>query len=142
MNKTKKITVAMIAIVLGVIISPAIALNEADAMKKTIELEDTISTSDIVKTVRMTGIDEIPFAPISIDVTVGSTVNFLNVDGYNGGISHTVTSVKIGTMEPDGTFDSGNLQVGKTYQVTFQEPGTYEYIDSLHPTVYGRISVK
>lgn len=142
MNKTKKITVALIAIVLGVIISPAIALSEADAMKKSVELEDTISTSDIVKTVRVTGDNEIPFAPNSIDIAVGNTVDFLNVDGHNEGIPHTVTSVKIGTIQPDGTFASGVLEVGESYKVTFQEPGIYEFYDSLHSTVSGRISVK
>ena len=139
---TKKITAALIAIVLGVIISPAIALSEADAMKKSVELEDTISTSDIVKTVRIVGLDEISFAPNTINITPGNTVNFINVDGSNGGTFHTVTSVKIGTMEPVVTFDSGILRVGETYQVTFQEPGTYEYFDLLHPTIPGRIYVK
>ena len=142
MNKTKKITVALIAIVLGVIISPAIALSEAGAMKKSVELEDTISTSDIVKTVRVTGDNEIPFAPNSIDIAVGSSVDFLNVDGHDQGISHSVTSVKIGTIQPDGTFTSGILRVGESYTVTFQEPGIYEFYDSLHSTISGRISVK
>ena len=139
---TKKIIVALIAIVLGVIISPAIALSEADAMKKSVEIEDTISTSDIVKTVRIVGLDEISFAPNTINITPGNTVNFINVDGSNGGTSHTVTSVKTETMEPNVTFDSGILRVGETYQLTFLEPGTYEYFDLLHPTVSGRIYVK
>ena len=87
MNNTKKITVVLIAIVLGVIISPAIALSDEDAMKQSVELEDTINTSDITKTVRIVGLEEMSFAPNTINITHVNTVNFLNVDGSNGVIS-------------------------------------------------------
>jgi plastocyanin len=44
-------------------------------------------------------------------------------------------------MEPNGAFESGIIRVGETFRVTFEKPGVYEYFDSLHPTVSGRITV-
>ena len=110
--------------------------------RTSVELIDNISISSVVKTVKIVGLDDVSFAPNMINITKGDTISFLNVDGSDGGTDHTVTSVKMATMEPDGVFDSGSLEVGKTFKVTFQKPGVYEYIDSLYPTISGRINVK
>ena len=142
MKTTNKVVIAMTAIVLGLMVSPAVALSEAYSARSSVELVENVSVSSVVKTVKIVGLDDVPFTPNTINMTKGDTISFLNVDGSNGGTDHAVTSVKIGTMETDGIFDSGSLKVGETFSITLDEPGVYEYIDSLHPTVPGRIIVE
>jgi len=62
------------------------------------------------------------FNPDTLTVSVGTTVTWVNQDGF----IHTVTS---GTSpsETSGLFDSGNLNGGDTFSFTFDEPGTYDY---------------
>ncbi len=141
MQTTKKAGIVLVGIVLGLIISPAVAVSNAYSSRASVELVDNLSTSDVVKTVKIVGVEDVSFAPNVINITKGDTISFLNVDGSDGGTDHAVTSVKTATMEPDGVFDSGTLRVGETFKVTFHKPGVYEYIDSLYPTLPGRITV-
>lgn len=59
--------------------------------------------------------DKIEFSPDTLIVPVGSTVTW-----QNGNLVHTVTS-------DDGSFDSGFLLDGQTYELSFDTPGTYPY---------------
>ena len=70
------------------------------------------------------------FEPAALNVQVGATVQWVN----NGQHPHTVTS-------NDGKWDSGNLQPGATYSVTFTTPGTYRYHCNLHKGMEGTIVV-
>ena len=56
------------------------------------------------------------FDPADISVPSGTTVVWTN----EGEKPHTVTA-------HDGSFASGTLYPGESYQVTFYEPGTYTY---------------
>ena len=141
MSKTKKAGIVLAGIVLGLIISPAVAVSDAYSARTSVELIDNLSISSVVKTVKIVGLDDVSFAPNVINITKGDTISFLNVDGSDGGTDHTVTSVKMATIEPDGVFDSGTLRVSETFKITFHKPGVYEYIDSLYPTLPGRITV-
>ncbi len=58
----------------------------------------------------------IAFNPRTITITPGTTVVWVNQDP----VAHTVTA-------DDGSFDSGLIQPGGSYQRTFQQPGTYPY---------------
>lgn len=140
MKKKEKVAIVLVTIVLGLIFSPAIALSESDGTRHTVEYIET-TTSDVIKHVKIVGLEEIPFSPNTINIEHGDIVIFTNVDGSNGGTDHTIVSVKTGTSEPDGVFNSGVLSVGETFKVTIQQPGNYEYLDSLHPTIPGRINV-
>jgi len=142
MQTTKKVGIVLAGIVLGLIISPAVAVSDAYSARTSVELVENLSISSVVKTVKIVGAEDVSFAPNVINITEGDTISFLNVDGSDGGTDHTVTSVKTATMESDGVFDSGSLRVGETFTVTFHKPGVYEYIDSLYPTISGRINVK
>lgn len=88
-------------------------------------------------TVNIVGLEAPFFVPNTLSVKVGTTVSFVNTDGN----SHTVTSVKPGTEDPDGTFDSGIIKAGKTFTFTFSKPGTYEYICTIHTHMRGTINV-
>lgn len=141
MNTTKKVGIAFAAILLGIVVSPAIPFNEAEAAKRVEISLENISNENTMETVKIVGLDNVSFAPNAINITTGDSILFLNVDGSDGGTDHTVTSAKIGTMERDGTFESGIMRVGESFKTTFEKPGVYEYFDSLHPTVPGKITV-
>lgn len=100
---------------------------------------ETVSTQSIPgpNTVNIVGLEAPFFTPNSISVKSGTTLTFSNVDGN----MHTVTSVKKGTIEPDGTFDSGLMKAGDTFSVKLDKPGTYEYFCSIHPGMKGTVSV-
>jgi len=70
------------------------------------------------------------FTPSFYNVTVGSTVTWVNRDGT----THTVTSTK-------GVFDSGPMPPGASFSYTFTKPGTYGYSCSYHPFMTGTIVV-
>ena len=86
----------------------------------------------------------IAFKPESITVDAGTSVTWKQSDP---GV-HTVTSGTVDqgpggvTEKADGTFDSGNLETGKTFRFTFDQPGTYSYFCAVHPaTMRGRVQV-
>lgn len=70
------------------------------------------------------------YAPISIEVDPGTTVTWTNDDT----MIHTVTDVK-------KTFDSEFIAAGKTWQYTFENPGKYDYLCTLHPWMKGIVNV-
>ncbi len=130
MKKTKKAGIVLIAIFFALVISPGVALSEAYA-----------TNNSYKKTVRIAGLDGVSFIPNTINITKGDIIVFINVDGTNGGIAHSIVSVQIGTTLPDGIFDSGLIKTGQSFRVSFGEPGIYEYIDSIYPNISGTIHV-
>ena len=130
MNKTKKGGIVLIATFLALVISPGVALSEAYATNNSYE-----------KTVRIAGLDQVSFVPNTVNITKGDTIVFINVDGTNGGTAHSIISVQAWTTLPDGTFDSGLIKIGQSFRVSFDEPGIYEYIDSIYPNISGKIHV-
>ncbi|MEP0824757.1 MAG: multicopper oxidase domain-containing protein [Nitrososphaera sp.] len=72
------------------------------------------------------------FTPGHISVHVGDTVTWKNDDST----AHTVKS------KESGLFTSGSILQKRTFQHTFEEPGTYEYYCSLHPWMTGIVEVK
>lgn len=58
---------------------------------------------------------------------------------------HTVTSGKYSSksgLKFDGKFDSGIMSSGKTFEFTFDEQGTFEYMCTLHPWMIGKVTVE
>jgi len=73
-------------------------------------------------------IEDFAFDPESVTISTGDTVRWTNMDSDE----HTVT---------DSTFESDTLEEGDTYEFTFTEPGTFEYICSIHPEMEGTVTV-
>ena len=69
------------------------------------------------------------FDPSPLRVAVGASVTWTNI----GDLPHTVTA--------DG-FDSGIMSPGDSFEWTFDEAGTYDYVCALHPGMAGRIVVE
>jgi plastocyanin len=63
-------------------------------------------------------------------MTVGTTVTWQNRDHT----THTVTAA-------DGSFDSGPIQPGEIYSVTFTGRGAFEYLCTIDPFMKGTIRV-
>ena len=88
-------------------------------------------------TVEIVGLESPFYNPNTIKVSTGQTITFDNVDGN----LHTITSVKSGTTEHDGKFDTGLLQPGETFELTLNEKGTHDYYCALHTSMRGTIIV-
>ncbi len=77
-------------------------------------------------------IDNFTFAPKELTIPMGAQVTWINKDDD----AHTVVSV-------DGkTFKSKGLDTGDKFSFTFPDPGTYEYLCSIHKQMKGTIIVK
>ncbi len=74
--------------------------------------------------------------PAEISVGVGGTVTWSNDDTA----AHTVTSGSP-TDGPDGTFDSSLFVAGATFEVTFDDSGSYDYFCMVHPWMQGNVQV-
>jgi plastocyanin len=76
-------------------------------------------------------IHEFMFSPTSLTVTAGTTVHWKNLDPE----PHTIRAV-------DATFKSDALDQDDSFNFTFDKPGTYRYVCSIHPQMVGTIVVK
>lgn len=70
------------------------------------------------------------FIPMSIEITAGDTVRWTNDDDRD----HTVVA-------GDGSFKSGNLRSGDSYEHTFDKSGKFAYSCSYHPRMKGTVVV-
>ena len=70
------------------------------------------------------------YSPMELEVKVGTTVTWTNMD-Y---VPHTVTA-------DNGAFDSGMMANGAQFSFTFNEPGTYTYVCTYHPNMTGTVVV-
>jgi plastocyanin len=77
--------------------------------------------------------------PLTISLADGGVVQWFNDDqtasAYStNGVTHNITA-------DDGSFASGNLNAGSTFQTTFSTQGTFPYHCSIHPTMQGTVTV-
>jgi plastocyanin len=71
------------------------------------------------------------YGPSQLDVLPGTSVLWSNVSQR----THTVTA-------DDETCDSGHLDPGARFRVTFARPGTYTYHCTIHSSIRGEIDVR
>ena len=70
------------------------------------------------------------YKPSVLEVTPGTVIKWTNEDGA----PHTATA-------EDDVFDTGRLDKGESSDITFEMPGTFEYICTFHTYMQGRIVV-
>lgn len=70
------------------------------------------------------------YAPGRLDVLVGTTVTWQNVDRS----THTVT-------EDDDAFDSGHIRPGDSFSMAFPKSGTFRFHCTIHRFMRGELSV-
>jgi quinohemoprotein ethanol dehydrogenase len=78
---------------------------------------------------------EYAYWPARTRIKAGTTVTFTNV----GDVPHTATAFDKGKV---GNWDTGPLNKGEAKAITFSEPGTYFYICTPHPWMYGQVIVE
>ena len=78
---------------------------------------------------RIVEVTDSTFAPRTVDVKVGETVTFVDKDE----IAHTATA--------EGTFDSGTLREGATFDFKATKAGTFSYVCIFHPGMTGALNV-
>ena len=105
-----------------------VAATEAATETETVVATETMAA--VAPQEIQVAIQDFAFAPQVLEVPVGTTVTWINNDPSQ----HTATA-------SDGSFDSGVLAQGGTFSFTFETPGTYDYICSLHPNMTGQIVV-
>lgn len=72
------------------------------------------------------------FGPDRLTIPVGTTVVWTNDEDA---VDHTATS-------DDGVWDSGTLSPGDSYELTFDEAGTFPYSCLIHPSMTATIVVE
>ncbi len=80
---------------------------------------------------------QIFYDPQVVDVTVGTTIVWDNVDST----VHTVTSGEP-PADADGVFDSEMMSAGDVFDFTFTEIGSYNYYCTFHPWMVGTVNVE
>ncbi len=75
-------------------------------------------------------IQNFAFSPATLEVKIGTTITWKNMDSA----PHTVSA-------DDGSFDSGTLNTGDTFSFTFNEAGTFTYHCNIHPDMTATITV-
>ena len=75
-------------------------------------------------------IKNMAFNPLSLSITTGTTVTWVN----NDNTAHTVTA-------DDGSFNSGTIAVGAKFTRAFSTTGTFAYHCTLHPEMVGTVVV-
>jgi plastocyanin len=78
------------------------------------------------------------FDPNPINMKAGDSVTWTNNDND----IHTVTSGSDEGPSIGQEFDSGTLGEGQSFTHKFENPGTYEYFCSIHPSMVGKVIVK
>jgi plastocyanin len=71
------------------------------------------------------------FTPTELRVRAGTRVSWVNGDQ----VQHSVTA-------DGGSFDSGLIDAGKSFERVFDRPGTYAYHCTPHPFMHGRVIVE
>jgi len=71
------------------------------------------------------------FNPAILNVPVGTTVLWYNIDS----VDHTITA-------RDNLFDSGSLSPSDTFKYTFEQSGELEYYCKIHPSMVGKITIE
>jgi cytochrome c len=76
-------------------------------------------------------IDNFAFTPQTLTVSAGTQVTWINKDD----IPHNI-------VDKDKTFKSKVLDTEEKFTYTFDKPGTYTYLCSIHPRMTGKVIVK
>lgn len=107
---------------------PELELRELDVLPAVDVVEAAEEALAQVFRARIRGM---AFTPARIEITAGTTVSWRNEDD----VAHTVTAT-------DGSWDSGTLAPGATWQRRFDAPGTYPFTCLPHPEMRGTVVVR
>ncbi|MBV2156655.1 cupredoxin family copper-binding protein [Kitasatospora sp. SUK 42] len=128
----RPLAAAAIAVGLGAVgVCPAVAQPQGVAASA---VSQTVLTAvpKAPAAAQQVAIKNFAFSPGTITVSKGTTVTWTNNDTD----AHTVTS------SGSSPLNSGTLAKGASYSYTFNTPGTFAYICSIHPFMHGTVVVQ
>lgn len=76
-------------------------------------------------------IKDYDFSPRDLTVTLGTEVSWVNRDG----VPHDATSDK-------GGWTTGLLKQGDESRLVFEQPGTFDYLCTIHPDMKAKLTVR
>jgi len=82
-------------------------------------------------------IQNLAFTPATITVPRGTIVTWMNQDSVN----HLIVSDAQGSVAQGALFTSSSLPKGAGYSFKFNNPGTFPYHCSIHPSMKGTVIV-
>jgi plastocyanin len=85
--------------------------------------ESTTTQAPPINQGALVKISEYDFSSADVTIKAGQSVEWRN----DGGVAHTVTATS------SNAFASASINPGQTYVQTFNKPGTYQYVCSIHP---------
>ena len=101
--------------------------------------DDSTASSPGIQNASIVGIkSDKSYDPNPINVNAGDSVTWTNSDND----IHSVTSGSDEGPSIGQEFDSGILGEGQSFTHRFENPGTYEYFCSIHPSMVGEVIVK
>jgi beta-lactam-binding protein with PASTA domain len=115
---------------------PTTATPTTVAPATTTTSESATTTTSESPTTSTTVVDQVTiinlaFDPASITVNAGDTVTWVNEDTT----AHTIVA-------DDGSFDSGSVAPGESFQFAFAAAGTVPYHCGIHPSMTGTVVVQ
>jgi plastocyanin len=112
--------------------APAVDAPSAEAGDAPADAATADAADEPADAAAAVGVDEsggdFRFTPDELRVSAGETVTFTN----DGAAAHTVSG---------GGLNSGRLEPGDAYEVTFDEPGEIAYLCYFHPAMTGTVTV-
>ncbi|MCL5969935.1 MAG: cupredoxin family copper-binding protein [Patescibacteria group bacterium] len=87
-----------------------------------------VQTTPVTVNSNQISIKNFSFNPSTLTVKKGTTVTWVNEDN----VTHAIKSA---------TFNSQNLGSGDKFSFTFDNPGSFDYSCSIHPSMKGKIDV-
>lgn len=131
--KSKRLLLCLSLVVfslLGVGCSPKTPATNTTSTQPSAPETSTAKDSSTQQAAHYTvNIENFAFSPIALNVNIGDTVTWVNLDSA----PHTVTG---------GPIDSKTLQKEQSYSYTFTQSGSIRYTCSVHPAMHGDIIVK
>lgn len=128
--------VVLACLALGLVAAGCGGDDDDDGAAETTEQPADTAADDAGGGAVEVGMKNIQFDPESITVKAGGTVKWTN----NESVPHDVTKEE--GPGPDFSSGKGNLSEGDTYQQTFKEAGTVNYVCTIHPNMTATVIVE
>lgn len=129
-NDETIVTVFLAEDLTGVDEAPPVVEVDADAEEE--EATPAAEGDDAATTEVAVDIADFAYDPDPIELAVGGTVTWTNLDRA----AHTATG------RDRDVLDSGRLREGESFDQTFEEAGTFEYRCAFHPNMTGTVVVE
>ena len=97
----------------------------------------TTTQTQVVPGTSTVNIQNFAFNPASITIQKGTTVTWVNQDSAN----HEIVNDAQGTIAQGAIFTSNSLPKGASYSFKFDNPGTFPYHCSIHPSMKATVIV-